>query len=178
MSDSFNYFFSATPQVLGGIMALFGVFVLFKIQSYTTELLTIGQELRKDLLTFTNKNESTESLEERTKLIPEVSKGVLTKNINYINEALKANHEYQRTSFKEIRSRFDVVYALYSELVHKTVNSAILTGIVIVFCLSMIPLGEWIYCKPVLLYTVFSVTVLAVIIIFYKFIIILKSALK
>lgn len=152
--------------------------MLFKIQSYTTELLTIGQELRKDLLTFTNKKESIESLQERNKLIPEVAKGVLTKNVTYLHEALKANHEYQATSFLEIRSRFDRVYALYSELVDRTIKSAILTGIVIVFCLSMIPLGEWIYSKPILLYTVFSVTVLAVIIIFYKFITILKNALK
>jgi len=33
MSNSFYYFFSTTPQVLAAILALFGVFVIFKIQT-------------------------------------------------------------------------------------------------------------------------------------------------
>ena len=45
MSDSFYYFFSATPQVLGGILALFGVFVIFKIQTIKAELIASGQIL-------------------------------------------------------------------------------------------------------------------------------------
>ena len=43
MSNSFYYFFSATPQVLAGILALFGVFIIFKIQTLKSELIGIGQ---------------------------------------------------------------------------------------------------------------------------------------
>lgn len=178
MNDSFNYFFSATPQVLGGIMALFGVFVLFKIQSFTSELLSIGQELEKDLTHYSRRGEPLESMDERVHMCRRVSIGILTKNVKYIHDALMANKYYQTTGFLEIRSRFDNNYTLYRSLIDKTVNSAILTGIVIVFCLSMIPLGKWICNKPLLLYTVFIITLLAVILVFYKFILIIKDALK
>jgi hypothetical protein len=43
MENSFYYFFSATPQVLGGILALFGVFVIYRIQAITSELKGICQ---------------------------------------------------------------------------------------------------------------------------------------
>ena len=42
MKDSFYYFFSATPQVLGAILALFGVFVIFKIDNLYKRLKSIG----------------------------------------------------------------------------------------------------------------------------------------
>lgn len=45
MTNSFYYFFSAAAQVLAAILALFGVFVIFKIQSLTSELLEEGRKL-------------------------------------------------------------------------------------------------------------------------------------
>jgi hypothetical protein len=41
MSNSFYYFFSAVPQVLSGILALFGVFVIFKVQTLKSHLFGI-----------------------------------------------------------------------------------------------------------------------------------------
>ena len=46
MSNSFYYFFSAVPQVLAAILALFGVFVVFKIQNTETQLIAIGKSLK------------------------------------------------------------------------------------------------------------------------------------
>ncbi len=45
MSNSFYYFFSAVPQVMGGILALFGVFIVFKIQAIESNIIGIGQSL-------------------------------------------------------------------------------------------------------------------------------------
>jgi hypothetical protein len=42
-SNSFYYFFSATAQVSGGILALYAVFVVFKIKTRKDELLGLGQ---------------------------------------------------------------------------------------------------------------------------------------
>ncbi|MEI6048534.1 MAG: hypothetical protein WCS03_06515 [Bacteroidota bacterium] len=78
MENSFYYFFSSTPQVLGGIWALFGVFVLFKIQSLTTDLISISKELLYWLQHYSIRSESNESLNERVTIMPEISQSILT----------------------------------------------------------------------------------------------------
>jgi hypothetical protein len=49
MENAYYYFFSATPQVLAGIIALFGVFVLFKLQALSNELSPIANNLHYSL---------------------------------------------------------------------------------------------------------------------------------
>lgn len=178
MENSFYYFFSATPQVLGGILALFGVFVLFKIQSLTTDLISIGKELLHWLQFYSLPSESIESLDERNKVMPDISKSILTRDITYLKKSLEKIKIFKDTTSLEIRSRFDNVYLIYKKLVDRTIHSSIFTGIIIISCLLIIPFGKWIYCKPVLLFSLFFIIILSVGYILYSFYVILKSALQ
>jgi len=45
MENSFYYFFSATPQVLATILALFGFFLIFKIQALKDELIVKASDI-------------------------------------------------------------------------------------------------------------------------------------
>lgn len=49
MENSFFYFFSATPQALAAILALFGFFLVFKLQSLKEEMLTKAADLKEYL---------------------------------------------------------------------------------------------------------------------------------
>ena len=44
-NNSFYYFFSTVPQVLGAVLALFGVFVIFKIQTIQQDLLGLAKSI-------------------------------------------------------------------------------------------------------------------------------------
>ena len=61
MESSFYYFFSSTPQVLGGVLALFGVFVIFKIQALKDELLVQASDIRDFAHSFSDKNDTHET---------------------------------------------------------------------------------------------------------------------
>ncbi len=56
MNNSFYYFYSATPQVLSGVLALFGVFVIFKIQTIKSEILSIGLNIYENLIDSVGEN--------------------------------------------------------------------------------------------------------------------------
>jgi hypothetical protein len=178
MENSFYYFFSATPQVLGAILALFGVFVLFRVQSLTTELLAICKELEHKLVYYNLKGESAESMIERSEMLPGVVNGILTKNLTYVYSALEKNRLFKSTGFLDIKSRFDSLYLLYRQLVDRTINSTLFTGVIIITCLIIIPFGKWICFRPLLLFSMFFIIVISVIYIFYSFYIILKTALQ
>jgi len=162
MENSFYYFFSSTPQVLGGILALFGVFAIFKIQSLTTDLISIGKELLHWLQSYSLPSESNESMEERVKIMPDISKSILTRDITYLKKSLKKIKIFKDTTSLEIRSRFDNIYLIYKKLVDRTIHSSIFTGIIIISCLLIIPFGKWLICYPVILCIIFGVTILCV----------------
>lgn len=138
MENSFYYFFSATPQVLSAVLALFGVFVLFKIQSLTTDLISIGKELLHWLQTYTVIMVNRESFEEISSLEIDISKSILTRDITYLNKSIVKNKALKDTTSLEIRYRFDNVYLIYKKLVDRTICSSIVTGIIIISCLLII----------------------------------------
>lgn len=178
MENSFYYFFSATPQVLGAVLALFGVFVLFKIQSLTTDLISIGNELLKWLQLYSQNMVNKESFEEIYNLESDISKSILTRDIRYLSKSIVKNRILKDTTSLEICSRFDNVYLIYKKLVDRTIHSSKITGIIIISCLLIIPFGKWIYCKPVLLFSLFFIIILSVGYILYNFYVILKNALQ
>jgi hypothetical protein len=66
MENSFYYFFSAVPQVLGGVLALFGVFVVFKVQSLKSQLLGIAKTFVQKRDTFNNQSDKDCILNKKT----------------------------------------------------------------------------------------------------------------
>ncbi len=47
--NSFLYFYSTIPQVLGALIALFGVFLLFKFQSLNNSIISFGKQISERL---------------------------------------------------------------------------------------------------------------------------------
>jgi len=149
MSNSFYYFFSASAQVLAAILALFGVFVIFKIQTLTTELLEIGRKL-KHLVTnvsVSNKLEEGQQLQvliflmsaEFNKEVFNLKNLIKTMKLDQTNLLCKVYIGYHQNKIK-----FDDLYLTYKTIINKTIQTSILTALLIVFCLGILPFGKFI----------------------------------
>jgi hypothetical protein len=178
MDNSFYYFFSSTPQVLGGILALFGVFIIFKLQSLKTELLAISKSIYDKgwylNQTFNNlkinKEGSNNSLLTRIKELYE------SNNIDQLKEKLsimEANDNYDSA-----RTKYFLIYDNYRSLIKLTIIWSIFTSITIIICLGSIPFGCYILQHNTLKHISFYTIILFIIICFIGFIYILIKALK
>ena len=78
MENSFYYFFSAVPQVLGGVLALFGVFVLYKIQTLKDEQVSIASDINQ-ILSETTYSALHEIEKHRMRAVFVISKAVRAK---------------------------------------------------------------------------------------------------
>jgi hypothetical protein len=178
MENAYYYFFSAVPQVLGAILALFSVFVLFKLQFLTTELLIIGNEIKKYLDEYFNKSETTESLDNRVNAMPKIGKAILIKNIKDLKQAIDKITIFKAQPFLTSKYRFDTLYLIYSDLIKRTIFSSLFTGMVIIVCLAIIPFGKWIICYPYLLFFLYYIVIICVFYILYNLFLILRIAIQ
>jgi hypothetical protein len=179
LSNSFYYFYSATPQVLGGIMALFAVFVIFKIQALKDELLSLAQYLHNTLHGISEKGESAEMQKKRGKLAWEIKRNIEAKNIVQVYEAIKRyNDELHTTNkvYKVRKERFDDVYSIKENLVSDTITASTITAFIVLFCLGILPFGKLVICHTIFMGIIFGVVLLCVGIIFYKLLSILKKS--
>jgi hypothetical protein len=196
MSNSFYYFFSATPQVLAAILALFGVFVVFKLQSLQSRLVGIGQTIlglveSTPLYYETLRNTSTSN---------KIRKAIQTNDIKllreYVNsidaEVLRVKSANEADDKKELKTAIDLrllerfnpisrnykdVYDARQYLIRDTVRWSIFTAISVVFCLSIIPFGDLILKNIFILYTLYNTLIVCLIISFLGLISILRRAL-
>jgi hypothetical protein len=169
------------PQVLAGVLALFGVFVLFKIQSLISQMLTELSEFYTSLehkhLYFDNDGVTAVS----EQVLPELKRGIQSKNITILKEAIDKyaiqiiKHKKEYVIYIQ---RFNVLNDLYQNIIRNTINSSVFTAIIIIICLAIIPFEKWLICYPFILYISFCAVILSVAIIFYKLISILKKSLK
>lgn len=53
LENSFLYFYSTMPQVLGALVALLGVFILFKLQSLNNSIVSFGEQISKKIINET-----------------------------------------------------------------------------------------------------------------------------
>lgn len=185
MNNSFYYFFSATPQVLGAILALFGVFVIFKIQAIKTELLSIGQVLlniiedtigpavhrknddqeRKDLTNMRNSMERS---------LVNKAIGELAFIITYTNiPSLLGDSKYLSNA-----ELYKKTIDFQQKLVSRTTLISAFTAILIFICLITIPLSEFILQRTWLLYLLFGIVTLGIALILLGLMDILKKSLK
>ena len=133
MSNSFYYFFSATPQVLAGILALFGVFVIFKIQTIRKQLTGIGQSIIDEVtrlkITHTvilnEKLNTNDILDYLNKAIHRDDIVGLKREIDLIDD------QY----FIIYWQRFNELYDFLQNLIRRTIIMTILTAFIILVCL-------------------------------------------
>jgi hypothetical protein len=179
MENSFYYFFSAVPQVLGGILALFGVFVLFKIQALTTELTSSATKLADYAYDYSDKNDDSTILSIRNNFSKTLRTWINSRNIDKIKYILDMNADNklkQAHYYKSFSIEFDEGYRIYKELIRRTINSTAFTAGIIIFCLAIIPLGNWIICYPAILIAIFIAVIVCVIIAFRLLLTILKKS--
>jgi hypothetical protein len=181
MENSFYYFFSATPQVLGGLLALFGVFVLFKLQNLNVELTSMASRIVEFIQNYPKDNISENEGNNRNILCSSVNEYIQTKNLNLIKYSLELNSDpfiTENPFYKFQIESFNTLYTLHKRLKVETIKSSVFTAIVIFFSLGIIPFGEWLICHPSNLNIIFLVFILCIGISLYKLISLLKESFK
>lgn len=184
MSNSFYYFFSATPQVLAAILALFGVFVIFKIQTMKSELLSIGQAffdyIKHSIGPDSMRKDDDENRKIKNKIRIDVYKCLQSKDINELKliiDKITNVDILQDGDFKIYKKRYVETHTKLRKLIDETIQSSKFTAFIIILCLATIPLGDLIIKHMYILYTLFIVVIICIFICFYKLILILKRAL-
>jgi hypothetical protein len=184
-SNSFYYFFSATPQVLAAILGLFGVFIVFKIDSLKKQMFGIGQslldKLKKDSDGYLSGDKK---VAEITGIETAVKFGSFVLNLE--NAIVRLDADSLKTQLESITAQnygfysrnYNSLYNWRTSLINSSKRLSIVTLITIFICLLMIPFGPWFYSHGVLLSIVFIIFLVAVGLIFvglYRFI---ESSLK
>jgi hypothetical protein len=187
MTDSFYYFFSAVPQVLAGILVLFGIFVVFKIHNIKSELLGIAIDIIK----------ATENLESSP---PHLDQSIFDGTIGLKTEMITdLNNYYKRNKIKGLKSIIDKMlsinyafndatdlliktysdtYNILHDIIKSTINVTVFSVILITICLAVLPFGEIILQHSTILYSLFTLIIASVIICFYGLIHILLASLR
>lgn len=206
MVNSFYYFFSATPQVLGGVLALFGVFVVFKIQELKAQLIGLLQTLhnlyeRKPFYDIIDLDQPIfdriyQSLKIGNPLIPikdvkSIKSKVLHLTADYnrekeLLEGSKYSDEYEsllkkidkNDSYFIVLNNFDTVFKNYESIINSTIKWSIFTASTIVICLSIIPFGVFLLDHPILLKLLFLFLIMCIAASFFGLVYILNRALK
>lgn len=179
MNNSFYYFFSATPQVLASILALFSVFVIFKIQNIKSELFVIGQAIYDDTSRIIHSETEFDQLSdnEGTALTLERIKKALAnkdiKSLTAIFESIKRRGNYDPYS-----SSYFEYYNSLKTLLRQTFYWSLFTGFIIFLCLSLIPFGHLVLMHPCIIYFIFIITIFFIFISLLGVILILKKSLS
>ncbi len=178
MDNSFYYFFSATPQVLGGILALFGVFTIFKIQILSEVLTKKSNEIYQDARTWYPPDFDKDKIKIGVKVHKDIKEGLEQKDFRKIKSALDLNEKEkipQEGNYKRHSEEFLKIFPKREEILNKTINYSTVTAAIIVFCLAIIPLGNLLLCHQSILIAVFIAVIIGIIYSFYKMISILKQ---
>jgi len=181
MKNSFYYFFSATPQVLGGILALFGVFVIFKIQIIAEVLSKKASNLYTEARSLYFPEDSNEIQKLGVTIKKKIKEGIENKDLSLIKKALdldKKNTTNQSKSFLSFAEEFNSLYSAKEALYNDTIRFSFLTAVIIIFCLALIPFGDWIICYHNTLMLIFFLVIGLIGYSFFNLISILKRVLK
>lgn len=182
MDNSFYYFFSSASQVLGAILALFGVFVIFKIETIKAQLLGIGQSIIKDRGTILTDDyelaDNTVLHDKAHKSDPQINNIKMSIIKNNINE-LKFNIEkLDKVIYSSYQSSYKGVYKALKSLIASTVIWSIYTIIVIIGCLIILSQGVYFLNHCSLLHYTFGIIVCLICFCFSGLIYILIKALS
>ena len=175
MINSFYYFFSATPQVLAAILALFGVFVIFKIQNLKSQMIAIGSSILDQKISITKSDDLKLTIKVANILILDrIEKAIQRNDI----EGLKSTIDLiEDKDFMIYRKTFNNLHLFLKVLIHNTIASSIFTSITIIICLTLIPFGDLIIVNIYVLYSLFFLVIISIIICFYLLISIITKSL-
>ena len=181
MSNSFYYFFSSTPQVLGSVLALFGLFIVFKIQSIRKQLLGIGKSIIADVndikqkivpnnnLPYLSNASTTDSI------VLEIKKSCVRSDIKGLKSIVNIIDAVDYTQYKD---KYNELYRFSISLVRNTIIWSIFTTVVIIFCLGIIPFSDELVYHCQLLYSIYYIVTGSIAISFGRLLYILIKSLK
>ena len=169
MSNSFYYFFSAIPQVLGGILALFGVFVIFKLQLFENQLLGMSRNMLDNCTLYPLHTDHVSSELIKSHLEDALNK----KDVNELKqevESIVGDHQGDRDAFIKH-------YNVMKSVKRNTIRWSIFTAIIIILSLALIPIGECVYRNHLLFGIIVTVMLTCICIVFYGLIKILRTCI-
>jgi len=180
-SNSFFYYFSSTPQVLSGILALFAVLITFKIQSLKDALLVMTSSIVNLLEINLNYSHNEEVKKQREGLLIDLKRAIDNKNIGlikyYVNNKIdKINDD--NVLVNDFVILFNKEWKFHQRLLVWTLNLSAFTALVIISCLTIITFASSILPKPNLLNSLFALIVLCSGICIIGLMIILGAALN
>lgn len=177
MENSFYYFFSAVPQVLGGLIALFGVFVIFKIQNTFTILKEIAQsvydmgskKIRSSNDKFTKRLSDASPLDEMKKAIER----------NDISNLKSILDDFTHKDFDSFKEKFFKELDNVHVIIKFTIYWSIFTAVLIIASLIILSQGSYLTCHPVLMQLIFWIVNTLLVVCFAGLVYLLrKSILK
>ena len=159
VGNSFYYFFSATPQVLAAILALFGLFVVFKIQDIKNQLLGIGQSIIDEVQSPVNwkKRYSLNASKDNFQSVPEFKNKINERNIKELQNLI---HQIEHPSYTIFKDKYNELYSSRENLINNTTRWSIVTAIIIVFCLVILFLDNCILNHTTILYILFAILII------------------
>jgi hypothetical protein len=149
LSNSFYYFFSAAPQVLGALLGLFGVLVIFKMQSVKNNLIGIStgvvNSLKYEIINGDSANE-----DYYTHVARSIYTGISANAITVIEKTIQEIEIKNGTSDKlkevieSVKDAYSKEREVMDELIKATIFVSIETVVLIIICLTVLPFGEFI----------------------------------
>jgi len=177
MNNSFYYFFSATSQVLAAILALFGVFVVFKIQTIKNQLIGIGQSIADEVQSHIGWNTGNLFLTSKMRAEAYITALKMAIHMQDIKELQYIINEIENDNYGVYQEKYNKLYDFLKSLIKSTIYWSIFTAIIIIFCLTIIPLKNIVLSYNYCLYSSYSLVIVCLIFCFYKLISILKRSL-
>jgi hypothetical protein len=177
-SNSFYYFFSAIPQVLGAILALFGVFSVFKVQSVKDQIIGIAKTISKNSRTtpiITGRYTEGNQQRTRTMSYSLIDEKIEKNDIKGLYELFKdKSPEGYGNYFQNITKHYEELKSFISQIQ----NASIFTGITILVTLATLPFGFVFLAQIWLLYILFFIIICGIGYSLFLFIKILKMSFE
>lgn len=171
--------------MLSGVLALFGVFVIFKIQTIKSEILSIGLNIYENLIDSVGENrmdmKDTEWIYDTKMLRNLIHISIQCKDVKKLYQTLYGSYykkAYSSISSDDLKEQIGKEYVFLQTLITETIKSFIITSVTIVACLVILPFGTSVLFHPFILWTLFGFIIISVSFCFYKIIKILKQSIE
>ncbi len=180
VGNSFFYFFSAVPQVLAAVMALFGVFVIFKLQNLKEELVYYANNVSLLIKSISDSRDTSDIYVARSKNLAVLEQGIKYKDLYLIKDIIVNRIDrivQERAEYVFFKKRFIFLYVLQKLLKKLTLLLSAFSGLIILLCLATIPFSDFIGHHPEFQRWWFISIIISLLICLLGFIIILSFAL-
>jgi hypothetical protein len=153
MSNTFYYFFSATPQVLAAIMVMFGVLIMYKITAIRTALIGHGQII-VDALKI-NPSNAVSSKHTTSAIIASIQNAIVMKEIPLLSYYIAEMDKISDPRLMTVVQLYDARRRALLHIIRMTIIMTFVSSVTIIISLWVIPFGEKILCRISLLYSLF-----------------------